>query len=379
MIQAYIVYFFLLILMVYLAIRGGFSAENEPFVHNRNYILLGMVSVAVFSLIIGMRFVEGGDFLAYYEYYNVLDIFDIRNKVDLEAGYFGLMVALKYIGFGAPVLFVIVAFLQIFFIYRWGFNYKFLLPWLVFFYFCSLYLFESMNIMRQAIAFSILLYNTRNLIDKKLVIYMLWVLAAMLFHQSAIVFIPVYFLFQRDWLKSVNLQLVIFAAFTAVAAPLLSYTVDNFELLAEMAGYDNYANIEDQDELFFDAKTNGFGLAYFFTLGVNILLIFFSRKLKDKFADSHFHLFYNLYFIAILWSTVAPFANSVVLSRAFFYFISLRFVVLSFFFYYIFRYSNQRLFQLGGVALALFYLAWFGSAIYKGAALCSPFQFYFQV
>lgn len=377
MIQAYIVYFTMLSILLYLAVKGKFEPGGEEEVQRRNYLVVGAASVALFTLVVGMRFNVGGDYGSYFDAYNDLDIFELRNTTHFETGFYYLMASLRLLSLDYPALFMVTAFLQIYFVYRWAYDYRFMLPWVVFFYFTSLYLFESMNIIRQALAFSFFLYSTRFIIQRRLLPYLLFSVLAFLMHKSALLFIPLYFVLGRDWFASVKVQLGLVLALVVLAIPIIGYLFENFGQLALLLNYVDYASMDEQTDQFFE-DGGGYTAGYFFSLGVNLIIILYSKRLKEAFKEQHFYLYYNLFFIAMLWGVIAPAANSMVLARAFFYFTSLRFVVLSFLLYYLFSVNKDKLQYYIGTGLVAAYLLWFVMAIANKAAWCAPFQFYFQ-
>lgn len=63
------------------------------------------------------------------------------------------------------------------------------------FVFMCMYFNQSLNIMRQWLAIGIYLYGVQYLLEKKLVHYLIVCVVAMLFHSSAVITIPIYFIY----------------------------------------------------------------------------------------------------------------------------------------------------------------------------------------
>ena len=160
MIQAFIIYFGLLFVLLSISIRGNFYFLEQGPNSDRNYFRVSVISIILFSLIIGLRYYVGGDYPSYLNDFVFFNLnYESFSDSRYSIGYYFLMYLLHWFGLPFPFLFLTVSLLQILYIYKWNHSNKFLLPWIIFFYFTTLYLFESMNIMRQAISFSMILYS----------------------------------------------------------------------------------------------------------------------------------------------------------------------------------------------------------------------------
>lgn len=376
--EAYIVYFSLLIVLILFAYRGKFLKDRESIIYNSNYSIITFFSVLIFSIIIGLRFNVGGDYISYHDYFNSLDISRFENSTHTEFGYFILMYIIKYLELPFYFLFITTSFIQIIGIYKWAKNYKFLLGWIIFYYFTSLYLFESMNIIRQAMAFSIILYSTIFIISSRLLPFVISIIIAALFHKSAIIFLPFYFFFKYDFIKNKYLQVALVLASTIFVNPVLESFFNYFETLTIFLNYETYSNAGNRSDLFIQNNSNGYSLGYYFNLSVNLIIILYSDKLKHFFREYYYKGYHNMFLIAALFSTISILSNSILIYRIFFYFNSFRFVVLSFLCYYLFSNRNKMFNYFVGIIIAISFVFFFISAISKGASWSSPFQFVFQ-
>lgn len=151
---------------------------------HKNKIFL-VLSFIVPMFIGGFRYMVGTDYISYLFMYNnnikVNIAFDFIAKI---ASHFG----------GATALFFIYNFLTLFFIFLGLKNLdKDSKPMA---YFCYLFTFytTSFNIVRQSAAIAIIFYSYKFIINKDLKKWMFFVLLASLFHSSALICLPFYFI-----------------------------------------------------------------------------------------------------------------------------------------------------------------------------------------
>lgn len=378
MAQAYIVYFVLLGIMVILSRIGNYRPSYGSFSENTSFFLVSSISILLYTLVVGLRYNVGGDYLGYKEdYIEFVNLNIPYSESRYDGGYFVLMFLLKRFGLNYPFLFTSMAFLQILFFYLWARRYKFLLSWLVFFYFTSLFLFESMNIMRQALSFLIVLLSINYIQTKEKWKPFVLLLLASSFHKSAIIFLPFYFFLSFDFSKSRLFQIVLLIGAYGFVDVLFDVFFKRVELVAILLDYQSYT-ITDRSDLYLERDVIGLGLGVYFVLVIDFILILYSSRLKVYFKTRNLVPLYNVFYIGALLTPLSSISNSIVVQRFGFYFFSFRFVVLSFLVYYLFSDKTILLNKFIGVIIVCAFLCWFIFAIYKGAAWCSPFQFIFQ-
>lgn len=375
MVQAYLVYFGLLTSLILLARRGRFYFQSVQL--NKNYLIVSFFSIVLFSLTTGLRYVDGGDFMGYLIDYNNLNLEqDILSDSRYNFGYFGLMYVLKTLGLPPQFLFVTIAFLQISLIYKWCSTKKFLLPWVIFFYFTTLLLFESMNIIRQAIALSMILYSTRYIHNSERIKFILIIILAYGFHSSAIFFLPFYFLIQKDFIKNKIIKITLLIFSFILSEIIFSEFFRQFTNYSILIGAEGYARLDD--DLFTENRESSLNIGIYSILIIDIIILYYSDKLKKIFREYNFTSYLNFFYLGALISPVISSTNSVLLYRVFFYFTSFRFIVLSFLCFYLFSIKKNFVNKLIGYLIVLFFLLWFINAINNGSAMCSPFQFFFH-
>lgn len=378
MIEAFIVYFSLMFTMLFLANKGGFVLSKGVIVNNENekFKIISLISIFIFSLVIGLRYYVGGDYVGYLDDYNSFNTANPYSDSRYELGYHSLMYFLKLLSLSFPFLFITVSFLQILFIYKWARNYKYLLPWVVFFYFTTLYLFESMNVMRQALAFSILLFSTIYIQKSQLIRFLMLVILAASFHKSALFFIIFYFLLNREWIKNKYIQLGLVILSLILSQFLFETFFQKIDVIATLLDYNSYSQMSS--DLFLEENKDSLGFGLFFLFAIDCILILYSDRLQKAFNNEKYKIYHNLFFIGAILTAAFGGTTSIVIGRFIFYFVSFRIIVLSFLCYYLFKTNRNRFNLIIGVFLIITYLFWFISAILKGAAWSVPFQFIFQ-
>lgn len=115
-----------------------------------------------------------------------------------ELGYVLLMAVLKWMGGGAQLLYAVIALVNIILLYK-SLTYFSRYPLLCLLgYYSFIFFILDMSGIRQALALNLLLYGMRYAYERRFLKYLLWVILAGLFHQTAYFFIIVYFLFKKQ-------------------------------------------------------------------------------------------------------------------------------------------------------------------------------------
>lgn len=341
------------------------------------YFFLAIASILLYSLILGLRYEVGGDYEGYARYYETTTEQVSSNEVPFEIGFYWLIRALKFLELPTTALFLSTCCIQIALMIFWLRRYSFIAPWFFFFYFTTLLAFESLSLIRQAIAFMFILGAMPYLIGGNRSKYFLMISLAALMHASALLFLPLYFFLNRDWFLSRTYQVLIVLIIYSSADIIKEYFFNGLSLLQFFSVSEGYANI--QDALFFEGEAAGFSLGLLFTLITDLILIATSSWLKKKYYDIGFRCYYNIFFIGVLLTPIIYYANYITFNRLSFYFYSMKFIVLSFLLCALFesKYRNIWKRSIGCFLIAAYYI-WFSSALFKGAAWCAPFQFVFQ-
>lgn len=366
MVLAYFVYTLLPASMAFLFyIASQLNKKSASIVYS--------VAIALFSLIIGLRYGVGIDYFSYLEYYQYPSAASYKDS--MEVGYEVLNRTCRELGFHFCVIYILTSCIQIAPIIG-GFRInKAEMPIFILLYFLTSYVFFSLNGIRQAIAFSFIFYSLSFIQKRSFVKYALWITFATLFHKSAAFFYPLYFVLNKEYFKNrflqINLLLFTFLLgniiqqYIWLLVPFFSSYVLGMELSDTQ-----YALLADVDW-----NSGGAGLAKYFWLIINILIVLYYVKIRCLYKDKLFDIYYNLYFIGALLENII--GNSYLL-RFNIYFVNYRIPIFVFFIFALLKTLNGKnyaynIILLVGVisGLLLFYYI----AIYKKAAACAPYQF----
>lgn len=156
--------------------------------------------------------------------------------------------------------------------------------------FFSRYFFLSMNIVRQGIAMSIILYSLKYIKYNNIKKYVFNVILAGSIHNVALLFLPFYFIGKIDFTKSHNKFLIILSP----AIILLGQKI----LLKFIEGtkYINY----------FGSKFDGSDFL-FTEIIINILVLMYGIANYKKKNDEYFYIYFNMQIIACIISILSKF------------------------------------------------------------------------
>lgn len=154
--------------------------------------LLWMIIIFIpLWLVMGLRYGIGTDFRNYEAIFNTTNQYG-RNIYHVESGYFLLNKVVAFFSDESQAIFIVVAFLMLLFFIR-GFaynNHNLAIQFAVFM--GTGYYFYAMNIMRQYLAISVMCFAYRYLERKEYIKWTVFLIIAFLFHQSALIWIPIY-------------------------------------------------------------------------------------------------------------------------------------------------------------------------------------------
>lgn len=164
------------------------------------------------------------------------------------------------------------------------------------------YFFASLHILRQYLAIAIVLYSYKYMLERKFGKFLLLILAASLFHTSAIVFIPTYFL--------CNQRLNPFPMMILFLASLISAFMIGDVILGYLTFNEKYA------KFYLNDKSGGAGYSMLMLLSAIMVL---ALLLKPRHPDKRTVMFYWAFFIALCLQPLATVISLV--SRAILYWV----------------------------------------------------------
>ncbi|WP_111672219.1 EpsG family protein [Algoriphagus litoralis] len=361
--QSLIVYSILVAVMVafawlYSLQRSHQYAYFNTRVSNDSKRIYLILIICIFSLVMGLRYKVGADYLTYYEgyFYNI----DVGKG---EVFFVWIRELFNSLNFHFTIYFSFLAFLNITFFVLAFKRDAFVLPLLLFFIFANGDWLFWMNGIRQSIAMCIWIYALNFIEKEKLWMYFGFCLLSIGFHTSAIILIPLYFFLKngKDYFRSIRIQLMLFLtafviqylfnSFLARVAPVIEFYQSEIS-----GGLYDYSMERFQEEA--SSTVGGSGIAYYFRLLLNTLVIFNSKKLKDYFYSKWFLIIYSLFFIGLLTENIFP-VGSIVITRPFRYFFIFESIVYSYFLFYLFKnslYTKGFAYVLILTFISIFYL-----------------------
>lgn len=295
----------------------GMSASRQASLHPNQktsfYKWEVMFPLLLFAVIFGMRYNVGVDHLDYLQNYKTENFhnYDLIFKwisqrcVEYDLHY--------------TFYFGILAFIPVFLLFYTFKDERYLFPYLAFVLFTGQYFWHWMNVIRQDIAACIFLYASRYIADKKFWKYFICYLLACGFHRTAILLLPIYPILRggRDFFKNIPLQLGLLLTVSVVA--ILEYDLVSFfnvyiEQFKEQLNYRRYS----EEILYGFTEITRTGFRFYCFLIIDIIIILYSKKLKNYYKTAAFKVFYNLYYFGAI--TQILFTTNLVLARPFRYF-----------------------------------------------------------
>ena len=352
----------------------GFSNYKSQLLNKRYWITAGIL-IGVYSIIVGLRYNVGKDYSAYLDWfkqYQAVGYYPVENS-DFGFVWINKLLIVTHAHFS--LLFIIIAFLQIFFLFKSLDYFKFLTSWYIFFFFTLIIMFNSMNLMRQTISYFIFFYTILLFLDKKYLWMFLYLFLAVSIHKSILLFVWVYPFLKYDFYKNRYVQLgILFSAFI-IGSHFLEVFASSVSRITDMMGYQDYTSKVDKLTKASKGFEGGSGLAKYLFLLLDVFIIVNSTKLKQRFSNYHIVPFYNLYFTGAIMESLV--SSNYIFLRAIYFLLDFRILILSFLCFY---YTEDKK-PLNVVSLSLIVLlslAFFFNSIDTAVAGCAPFNFVFE-
>lgn len=171
-----------------------------------------LLYVAFISMLIvsGFRYGVGTDFWMYNNYFRHIQNITKESSI-LEYGYFVFNKLLRLISNSDQIIFLATSFIILLFIFKCVLRYSKRYE-LSFYLFITMYFYySSFNITRQFIAIALSFYAVRYIFEKKCIYYMAFIFIAGLFHNSAFIMAPFYFISQLKFSNKAYIMISILA------------------------------------------------------------------------------------------------------------------------------------------------------------------------
>lgn len=318
----YVVSFGFSIYFAYLYQKSSNKKKNSPQmgIHRKFNLaeLLNFTLIIICPVIVGaVRQGIGTDYWNYLRYYNQFDGIYITQIPKSMEPLYALLNYLSSLLFGGRGwgLFFLTTLLTVVLVVL-TLNYykdKLSIAMGLFIFYMSFYI-TSLNIIRQMIAVVIVLYSYRFILENKYKKYILTILAAALFHFTALICLPFVFLDFKDKAHFKNKKLALY--FFVLLSPIVIHLVFKYsEYIPLLSTY--MANYE--------TSFNGYGIGFLIDIGLVLgPLLFYRKKLIAE--NPKYDLFINVSLVSIPIRLIVyhqPFA-----SRLFLYFSCLQIIAI---------------------------------------------------
>lgn len=375
MVLAYSVYFGLMATLVLLWTYPARMTNVGPAPAARAGVIAALLSVAVFTVLIGGRYNVGGDFFGYIDYYRYSSLEDQASDVTFEPGFLFLIQALKLFNLPDRSIIVASSFLQILLFSLWLRKNPKVAPYVAFA--CvALLLLDLNNIVRQGIAFFALLLALSALNERRWLVFVLWVIFGALFHRSALIMLPIGGLLYWIKVPPVSAQLVALTVSYVAVGFLFERVVGGFTLMASLLGYSAYVDVTRADLAFQNTFNPSLNLGIYLWFVVDLVIIAYSKAVSRNYQAAGYRIYHNVFLIAALLQPIANTWDFIPFSRALFYFVAMRSICVAFTLHYCFTQSGKVRDVVVASALSLAFLLWLAVAVFRGAAWSAPYQFW---
>lgn len=323
-----------------------------------------MLLFLVLLLLAGTRFEIGNDWGEYTYVMNNIPSFFSQANLDgfrMEFGYLFLNRSLKTLGGNVNTLFFVTTFFSLLVMFSYIFKYSPLPFFSLMIYMRYLYLQSNMMFLRQSIVIGIFLLSINLILERKLLAYIAAVVVAMLFHLSAIILFPIYFLYHVRPSRGAIL-----------AATVIALVFTQIRWLEQVASFIPIPQIKliVLSYLSNDRWSVPVGLSFsvierFVVFGV---LLYYRERLNELFPKK-FNLFYNMFLVGFFISLIF-YQYNVFLERFILYFNTANVILLAYC-AYVFKKSSRVFFILG---IALFCTFWFVRYINSPNSVYIPYN-----
>ena len=342
-----------------------------------------MLSICLFAFIAGARYETGVDHLTYLREYLNLQTTGVTGRETFESGFLFISKFFAQSGVHFFFYFAFWAALQIGFVYYALRNNKYLLPFVGLCIMLGPYYLSWMNGIRQCVAACAFIYAVEFIEKKKFWHYIIFILLLSFIHRSAIILLPIYFLFYVKWdnllhRRKTNIIILICCVILG-STPSWLHFVNSLENVLYLLGYEGYA---DRLEMMTteNLRTMAWGPSRLSIFLSEVLIIWFYPALKDYFkGDRKVEMYFFLFLIGDCLYNL--FANtSHIFLRPIEYFTLFRLPLTAYLLYYF--YKKKKLFLF----FALIVLACSNAyiSVYKAIARptelsdCSLYKFFWD-
>ena len=339
MITSFLVYPFMIFSM-FMLFRVPVNCYNGRLLKARTNMMYWFhvaIGIFIFIFFTGVRWDVGIDQLSYWQIYNTLSLTDTFIRDDMEIGFVGFMKLLSKIGLSSTVFFAIVGLIQLcctLTIFR---REKFVIPFFCIGLICGGIFFSWCNGLRQQLVLSVFLcICSFFLLEKKVVPTLISIFLLTFFHRSAVflfVLVPLMWIdLEKFFIKRKWQYLILFVALILSQFSVWENLSDYLDKLLVFVEYDDRYNSEVLMRV--GSRTVNFGARRIIFLLFDILIIFYSNRMRQFYSSKIYYFVHALFLVLIFIQQL--FMNSLAFSRFVDYFVIYRVIMLAYLMYYLF-------------------------------------------
>lgn len=297
-----------------------------------NNIFKYLFPILLLSILFGFRYNIGTDYPVYKEIYETAFSGNLRQSIEesgVECLYALISHILCHMNMPYYIMFFFMAMIPMIFFCIAFKDKPFLIGYATFFLAATGVLFWFFNIQRQGIAFFILLFSVKYIINKNFWKFLICIIVATGFHISSILFIFCYLFayFKQSLIFNTTILSVIYILFW-IFSPFLIEILIKFSSIFLVGKYSYYINSIQSWEMGI-----GSGLGILSMHIIDLIIILTSSTMFNYFKGYRYDVYFRIFYSGALLANIA--GINMVLSRLPFCFLSMRVILLSFFTYYI--------------------------------------------
>lgn len=244
-------------------------------------ILCALLSAFSLFFISTFRYGIGNDYFPYANYF-----VDSLHSHYMEIGFDYLVLFIRGLTDNYVWMFAVCSLIFFYFIYKAIYEQSINPTLTIFIFLCAPYFFEFFSGMRQMIAVAIFLYSIKYIKSRKIIPYIIFILLGASIHSSLLIFLPVYFLYN----KRISLRLgSVLIVLTIIFRPIIA------SVLHSVIEFTNYAK-------YFDSRfdTGHFGIVtLLIPLFIFIFCVLFYNNKNNEKPDKDYQFYCNLMFVQV--------------------------------------------------------------------------------
>jgi hypothetical protein len=273
--------------MIYYVIYFVLSFFALINVYSRNKIIIifnAVLAACILILFAGLRFNVGFDYYNYELYYNAVVN---SNKIFVEPLVKAFIYLCDYLNTGYVGFLFIMALVSISIKFKFVIAYSAIPLLSILLYYSRIFIISDFGQIRQGLALGLILFTYKPIIERRFKQFLLIVICSCLIHSAAIIFLPIYFVVEKE-IQPRYMFLIMLTAIPVATINLKSVIIQMFSTLLPGGLVDKL--------MFYSENEQFIGLTFsMFLRGVIVLLCItvYWRNIKD---NKQWLVIFNIYY-----------------------------------------------------------------------------------